>query len=308
MPERCALINYDCLKLSPALFLTFTGLMPSESGYLMPAFREAWKNHILQEYVNKKERKRKYGGGRKPALLRDEDKLLFILFYFKIYPLQQVIAFLFGMSQSQACEWIHRLSAAVKQGPGNAGSLPERNPENLKEVLSEDGADEIIIDGTERRRNRPGKPEEQRKFYSGKKKTHTVKNNVTVTAEGRKVKYLSGTYEGKMHDKKICGSENPAFPEGIILDKDTGFQGYEPCGVITRQPKKKPRGGTLSRFEKNQNIIISSTRTVVEHVISGIKRSRIVKDIFRNTKEAYDDLVMEAACGLHNFRTELRSV
>ena len=128
-----------------------------------------------------------------------------------------------------------------------------------------------------------------------------------MTVQGRKVKYLSKTYEGKMHDKKISDEENPTFPEGIILNKDIGFQGYEPKGVITRQPKKKPRGGTLSLFEKNQNIIISSTRIVVEHVISGIKRSRIVKDIFRNTKNAFDDLVMEIACGLHNFRTEMRS-
>jgi hypothetical protein len=32
----------------------------------------------------------------------------------------------------------------------------------------------------------------------------------------------------------------------------------------------------------------------------------IVKDVFRNTKEKYDDLVMEIACGLHNFRVHHR--
>jgi len=45
---------------------------------------------------------------------------------------------------------------------------------------------------------------------------------------------------------------------------------------------------------------------VIEHIISGIKRCRIVKDIFRNTKEKYDDLVMEIAGGLHNFRVHCR--
>lgn len=53
--------------------------------------------------------------------------------------------------------------------------------------------------------------------------------------------------------------------------------------------------------------IISSVRIVVERVISGIKISRIVKDIFRNTKQNLDGLVMEIACGLHNFRNEIRS-
>jgi len=45
---------------------------------------------------------------------------------------------------------------------------------------------------------------------------------------------------------------------------------------------------------------------VIAHIIGGIKRSRIVKDLFRNTKDAYDDLVMEIACGLHNFRVHYR--
>ena len=92
-----------------------------------------------------------------------------------------------------------------------------------------------------------------------------------------------------------------------VMRKDTGFQGYEPPGVHTRQPKKKPRGGELSFEEKEQNSLISRIRIIVEHVICGIKRCRIVKDVFRNTKDRFDDLVMEIACGLHNFRTTYRT-
>lgn len=71
--------------------------------------------------------------------------------------------------------------------------------------------------------------------------------------------------------------------------KDKGFQGYEPEGVITQQPKKKPKGKVLSTSDKFMNSVISSYRVVVEHVISGIKRCHIVKDVFRNTKEGFDD-------------------
>jgi hypothetical protein len=45
---------------------------------------------------------------------------------------------------------------------------------------------------------------------------------------------------------------------------------------------------------------------VVEHVISGVKRCRIVKDVFRNTKPGFSDMAMEVACALHNFRVECR--
>ena len=118
--------------------------------------------------------------------------------------------------------------------------------------------------------------------------------------------YLSQTYVGKCHDKKIVDEENPTFPKDISLYKDTGFQGYEPAGVQTFQPQKKPRGKELSPEQREQNSLISSVRIVIEHIIAGIKRCRIVKDVFRNTQEKYDDLVMEIACGLHNFRVHHR--
>ncbi len=47
-------------------------------------------------------------------------------------------------------------------------------------------------------------------------------------------------------------------------------------------------------------------RIVVENVISGIKRCRIVKDELRLTKEYISDVVMEIACGLHNLRVTFR--
>lgn len=127
-----------------------------------------------------------------------------------------------------------------------------------------------------------------------------------MTLLSRFVCYLSRTYAGKKHDKKICDEEGYTFPKGSVLFKDTGFQGFEPDQVITYQPKKKPKGGALTVAEKALNAIIASARITVENVICGVKRSRIVKDVFRNTKADFEDLVMEIACGLHNFRTKHR--
>jgi len=54
------------------------------------------------------------------------------------------------------------------------------------------------------------------------------------------------------------------------------------------------------------NNIISGTRISVENTIAGVKRCRIVKDVFRNTKEGFSDSVMEVACALHNLRVDCR--
>ena len=52
--------------------------------------------------------------------------------------------------------------------------------------------------------------------------------------------------------------------------------------------------------------MISRVRIVVENVICGIKRCRIVKEPLRLTKENISDIVMEIACGLHNLRVTFR--
>lgn len=54
------------------------------------------------------------------------------------------------------------------------------------------------------------------------------------------------------------------------------------------------------------NRLLSGTRVKVEHAIAGVKRCRIVKDVFRLTKQGISDLVMEIACGLHNLRVSIR--
>ena len=180
--------------------------------------------------------------------------------------------------------------------------MPEGVPSELLKKLESEGKQDLSIDGTDRRINRPKDNEKQKKYYSGKKKTHTVKNIIIVGNYDRDIKYLSDSVEGSKHDKKIIDESEVVLPEGSNLYQDTGFQGYNPEGVNIFQPTKKPKGKELTDEEKDENRLISRIRIVVEHVISGIKRLHIVKSVFRNTKENYDDLVMWLACGLHNFR------
>lgn len=300
------MFTYEKVKNEKKLIITLTGLKQEEFEKLLALFGEAWEEHIKKNYIEREGRKRRYGGGRPETLEKIEDKLLFILYYTKAYPLQEILAFEFGMSQSTAHEWVHTLSKVLKEALDKGKNLPERDPQELETALNAEIESEYGIDGTERRRQRPLDEDKQAQYYSGKKKAHTIKNIVIGTIKSKKVKYLSKTVEGKQHDKKIVDEENLAFPQDISLYKDTGFQGYEPEGVKTFQPQKKPKGKELTLEQKQQNALISSIRIAIEHVIGGIKRSRIVKDIFRNTLDAFDDLVMLLACGLHNFRVDMR--
>ncbi len=229
------------MKNKPRVLQSLTGLSVSEFEQLFVSFEQAWQNYLEQHHIQAP-RARRYGGGRKPQLQDSRDKLLFILVYFRLYPTQEVQGFLFGIGQPQAHEWVHKLTPILHKALGYEKQLPERSPWRLERVLKEYPMLELIIDGTERRITRPQDKEERKQYYSGKKKTFTVKNLVITQRKG-KVLYLSDTYEGKKHDKAICDEEDYRFPKGIQLWKDTGFQGYEPAGVKTHQPKKKPRNG-----------------------------------------------------------------
>ena len=159
----------------------------------MKSFELTWKESIASSVDNPKQQ-RAYGAGRKSELALIEDKLLFILVYFRLYPTQAVQGYLFGFSQAQANEWVHRLSPLLNQALRYEKCLPERDPSQLKTVLMGYPSLEFIIDGTERGINRPKHKESKKENYSGKKKAHTVKNNIITEMNG-KVVLLSDTYE-----------------------------------------------------------------------------------------------------------------
>jgi hypothetical protein len=150
-----------------------TGLARTEFLQLLSHFQYAWEQYVHQHYVDRDDRQRQYGAGRSEAtLITLEDKLLFILYYVKVYPLQEILAFEFGMVQSTANVWIHILSEVLQKALDHGGYVPERDPKQLAAVLESEAEATYGIDGTERPRQRPRDAEKQKHYYSGKKK-HT---------------------------------------------------------------------------------------------------------------------------------------
>jgi hypothetical protein len=301
------MVTFEKVRTKPAVLEQLTGLTSEAFADLLPAFRDAMAFYDrMTDAQRPTPRKRQPGGGRKPLLQTPADRLLFVLFYFRIYPVQRVQAVFFSMSQTQACDWIHRLTPVLNMALGAEQHRPERRPAHLRAVLRQCSGLEFIIDGTERPIQRPKNKQRQREFYSGKKKRHTVKNVVIADRRTRKIKALSRTRPGKMNDKRVADEEQYCFPKGSTLWKDTGFQGYEPPNITTIQPRKRPRKGTLTDEEKARNTEISRVRVRVEHAIGGAKTYRIAHHVFRNRREGFIDLSFETACGLHNLRCDDR--
>ena len=128
--------------------------------------------------------------------------------------------------------------------------------------------------------------------------------NIFLTSINNRVLYLSPTYEGKVHDKRICDEEQIKFDVPVILWEDTGFIGLNPDNADVRRPIKKSGKRELLAHEKAFNRQISSKRVKVEHTIGQCKIFRIVKDEVRAFKDDFRDTCILLACALNNFKMD----
>lgn len=280
------------------------GVTPEEFNHLLISFTENWQES-KEEQHKKNAKKRKIGGGRKGFLKTLEEKLFFILLYFKCYPTYDVFAVLFDCNRSNACRRQFELASILEKALGRELVLPKRQIRSVKEFFEAfPEAKEIFIDGTERPIERSKNKEKQKGNYSGKKKRHTRKNLI-ISDEEKRVRFLSQTVNGKEHDFTILKKHAPpdCMPKRVKKHMDLGFQGFQaqfPMHSVS-MPMRKRRNKPFTDTVKEQNAKKSSERVLIENVLAGVKRLRIVANVFRNKKENFDDQAMNIACGLWNY-------
>jgi hypothetical protein len=234
------MVTYSELRGDRRRFLALTGRTLREFDYRLAAFARSYeRRHPADQTAAGRPRQRRAGGGRTAVRHGPAEKLLFLLVYLKTYPLQVVMAELFGLSPPQVNYWLGRLFPAVRDALDDVAALPERDG---RAFAGAGPRARLIIDGTERRRQRPKSPEKPAAHSSGRKKVHCDRNVVVVAAASRRVGYLSSPHVGRAADKGIADREGIADPPGTVLYQDGGFQGDEPAGTRTRQAKKKAGG------------------------------------------------------------------
>ena len=298
------MINYTDISDCPKRFLAVTTLYPAEFTEILSDFSKRWRIHESRYTLSNTVRVNKPRADETLKLI--EDKLLFILYYFKNYPIQETMGLNFGMSQAKVSIWIKVLLPMLKATLAKFGDLPSRDSACLEAILKASNQDKFYLDGTVRPVERSIDYELQKEHYSGKQCTHVVKNNV-LNDKNRRIWWISKTYEGAIHDKKVMDLENCKFPKGITIVYDTGFQSLLYEGVSILQPHKAQRNIPLVPIQKKINKIISSERVVNEHTIGSVKRIHILKHELRVNNLDFRDDVFWIGCGLHNLRLRNRT-
>jgi hypothetical protein len=261
-----------------------------------------FQHHDLEGNLRKKP---KYKEDSRCSLSGSGEKLYFILTYMKENPNQDYHGELFGIGQPKVSKWVKLLIPLLEKALDRLKILPKRLGKELYMFLKSFGEYFLLMDATERMIPRSICYQRQKYEYSGKKKCHTVKNNLLTNSENR-ILYLSDTYPGSAHDKKMVEEAELSFPKNTILMQDLGYIGYNPQNVETIMPNKNYKNKPLNHFEQEMNWLISKVRVQVEHVMAGIKRLKIVKEKLRLKGEKVRDQIMLIACGLHNLRVQSR--
>ena len=298
------MISLADAKRTDRLMRATTSLTVAEFEALAGRLETVWAAQCAQQTLSGQKRQRQPGGGRKSALATAEQKLFFILFYYKAYPTQDVMGWLFGLQQSSVSEWVGRLTAVV----GQLVPLhqPARRGRDLAQLLADEpDLQEVLIDGTERRLPRPQHAGRQRRYYSGRKKRHALKNVIIVAR--RKVLWCSPTVPARRHDKAVAEASRLRLPKKITVLGDSGFAGLEVGEAAVVTPWKRRRGQKkLSKKRGDFNRLLARERIPVEHVLASVKRLRILRDEFRNRRRGLADAVMTIGCALHNYRCDHR--
>ena len=280
------------------LVRALTGLNQKAFDQLLVAF-----SPVYEQSRKTQPRQRAVGGGRKARLLGTQEKLFFILFYFKCYPTFDLAGIIFDMHRSQAHDWMHRLQPILEETLGQKMVLPERKLDSTEAFLERfPGVERVMIDGTERPIQRPQDSKAQKANYSGKKKRHTRKHLAAVD-ETKRILVLSKAREGKLHDKRFHDEDDIAgtVPDEIPIEVDLGFLGLQKEYDNICLPHRKPKGGELSDQQKRETRALSQSRVVCENAFAGVKRYNAVSTIYRNRKAEFDDHLMFTAAGLWNF-------
>ena len=250
-----------------------------------------------EEIERNKLRVNKKGGGKKPKLSKQE-QILLTLVYLRHSPTFQLLGLQFGVSETTANDifhyWLPIISEVLPPTLLEQVKKFEGDYEWLQEILSEL---QLIVDPSEQARERPGGYDEQKEFYSGKKKTHTLKNQFIVLPDGKDIVDILLGVPGPKSDINLLRQRFQQFASEQRFGGDKAYQG-EP---LVTTPHKKPLGGQLTALQKQQNRDFSKQRIFVEHVIRLIKIFNVARERFRLTYFNYEPVIL-AVCGLVRLR------
>ena len=282
----------DYIQSKPNRCIAMLGLSYDNFEQLLEQAKQA---HL--HYQNGKEKQKirvnAKGGGRHNSLSIDE-AICLTLFYLRQAPSFEVLGLNFGVSKTTANDifhyWLMILRCIL---PASLLEQAGRNGEDLGKILQELEDYRLLVDSFEQDRERPSDNDIQKKYYSGKKKRHTFKDQVIGLPKGDDIIDITVGHRGPESDITLFRVQQKNFSEKQLFAGDKAYIGEE--NILT--PHKKPKNGELTTLQKEENRVFSSSRIFIEHLIRRIRIFSIARIRFPLKSDNYCQVIL-TVCGL----------
>jgi hypothetical protein len=250
----------------------------------------------MVELVKNEEKKKKKPGC--PCKLRIEDQVLMTLQYLREYRTQYHIGTDWGVSESTVCRITQKIeNILIRSG---VFSLPGKKELRQKEIEEK----VVAMDVTESPIEKP--KENQKNYYSGKQKEHTLKTQLIIDLKSKKIICLASG-KGRVHDFKLFQNSGVRVGDLIKIIADKGYQGIAKIHKLSETPIKRKKGKKLSKEEKQYNRLLNRLRVVVEHVNRRLKIFRILSSTYRNRHRRFG-LRANLIAGIYNYELETKEL
>jgi len=298
------IVRYERLQRYPTVFKSMTGLRVAQFDEvvsdILPRFRAA-------EYTrhDRPDRKRAVGGG--PSFdLDPRNQILLTVIWLRLYPIHEVLAYLFGVSDTTVGRAIGRVLPLLEASGRDSMRMPDpgkKRRRSLDALLADTPELVVVIDTFEQPVQRHQDRKVADEYYSGKKKRHTLKTQVAVDEETGQIVDIAESVCGPKADIKVVEESRllSRLPEGVGAIGDLAYVGLDklhPEG-LGAAPRKKPRGQERPPEDIEYNRAFSKRRIVVEHSIGRMRRYQSITQMDRNHRQQHTPRV-RAVAGLVN--------
>jgi hypothetical protein len=305
------------LRHRPAVFKSLTGLTVALFDRLAADLAAA----LAAADRRRRDRpgRRRAPGAGHPFALADADQLLLTAVWLRHYPTEEVLGFLFGVSDSAARRAYRRCLPALEAAGRDGFRMPDPGRggrKRLPQLLADTPGLAVVVDTFEQRVQRPRR--RQRAYYSGKKKAHTLKSQLAVDEDGRVV-HVAASVPGPRADLEVLDGSGlrGRLPAGVGLLGDLAYVGLNNPArrrrgprrrrrararqrrAVGATPRRKPRGRPRPEADRRYNRAFARRRIVVEHAIGRLRRFRCLAEVDRHHRRLHTERVL-AVAGLVN--------
>jgi hypothetical protein len=173
-----------------------------------------------------------------------------LIIYYRLYITSTLTRVLFNLNQSNELKDTHKLEPLTKETlpPPQKLHHKAKRLQNIEEIEALFPEFKAFIDATEQEIPKPKNKQKRKTHYSGKRKKHTVKTQLTVNFRGLII-HKSRHVKGSTHNYTLYKHRYPKLPSKVVSGLDLGYLGikddYPNLNCVLPIKKKNPGRGKV---------------------------------------------------------------